>query len=705
MALPTITVEMDLNGTGTLVDVSADWDGDTAAIVHQWGRTDWAADQPNPGTLTATLRNLTGKYTPGNPTSPYSVGVAAGVKVRFTIGTRVRWFVCGAPQLRWDNNNANSSTITVVCTDLIGTVSQRTMRTMLDEEVALSKPLWYWRLDESGIGLQPRGAESSGNGGPALVPHGAADSYSWAQNSGPYADSGGGLGLSMSATDDPPQGRDYLSADGMAPVVLPGRQVTISCWVAPRLPPNYMGVGYLLWQLNCGGYNVAAIWNGSDRVFVQTDAGPSDIAWGFAPGKTTYFAVSLTWAATGLVVAKQVNDQLSTLTLTGETRTPRTLNGVWIGGGSSLLAWGSAANMAGSVARVAVYAGPMPANATDQYNVGQWGLPELPSARLVRLSRYASLTCTAQGTDRGDVVGQQDTSGQSMLAAMCDALRTEDAAIQTAGDPSSSWLEPWLYSTQRPGTSALTVNLDDDQDGPPTFSFDTSGVADVVTVTSHSVSATWVYTGTQLTGRNLTVSSALVSTSSAQNLAQYRAALGRSSTAIPSQITVDVATATNALAASLLTLRPGARVTITGCPTSILGYSTVDALVVGVTETYTSESARYVIALQSLLGGGSAFTLDDATLGLLDGDAANALPSTITSGATSIAVSNDSVTHFSTATPYPIRIDAEQMTVTAVSQAAGTDTLTVTRGVNGTTAASHSAGALVTVPGTGTLTY
>lgn len=75
-------------------------------------------------------------------------------------------------------------------------------------------------------------------------------------------------------------------------------------------------------------------------------------------------------------------------------------------------------------------------------------------------------------------------------------------------------------------------------------------------------------------------------------------------------------------------------------------------------------------------------------------DAASPLSATITAAATSLSVT--SAAYFPAA-PFTIQIDSEQMTVTAVAG----NTFTVTRGVNGSTAATHSAAALVKEKRTG----
>jgi hypothetical protein len=71
----------------------------------------------------------------------------------------------------------------------------------------------------------------------------------------------------------------------------------------------------------------------------------------------------------------------------------------------------------------------------------------------------------------------------------------------------------------------------------------------------------------------------------------------------------------------------------------------------------------------------------------------------INSSVTSISVESTGALLSTTETPYTIQFDDEQMTVTAVSGASSPQTVTVTRGVNGTTAATHADNAvLVSVP-------
>lgn len=88
----------------------------------------------------------------------------------------------------------------------------------------------------------------------------------------------------------------------------------------------------------------------------------------------------------------------------------------------------------------------------------------------------------------------------------------------------------------------------------------------------------------------------------------------------------------------------------------------------------------------------------DAGAGVTIGGKSTTLSGSITSGATTLTVA--SAAGFPAANPFSIQIDSEIMSVTA---GMGTTTWTVSRGVNGTTAASHTSG--VSVDWNRTLTF
>lgn len=106
----------------------------------------------------------------------------------------------------------------------------------------------------------------------------------------------------------------------------------------------------------------------------------------------------------------------------------------------------------------------------------------------------------------------------------------------------------------------------------------------------------------------------------------------------------------------------------------------------------------------------SYFELDSQTYGhLADVPGTYTLNANINSSVTSLTLlfASGSATWTTTPGDWPLTIlvDAEQMSVTAVAAAGGTtQVLTVTRGVNGTSAAAHTAGAVVTLVNTYALT-
>jgi hypothetical protein len=118
-----------------------------------------------------------------------------------------------------------------------------------------------------------------------------------------------------------------------------------------------------------------------------------------------------------------------------------------------------------------------------------------------------------------------------------------------------------------------------------------------------------------------------------------------------------------------------------------------EARVVGTSSQVTTTSTGDTYQVAGTITSGSSQTITETFVGdSASKPAATTLSGAIsTTGATSISVT--SASGFPGSGNYNIQVDSEVMTVTAGQ---GTTTWTVTRGVNGTTAATHSAGATVT---------
>jgi hypothetical protein len=158
-------------------------------------------------------------------------------------------------------------------------------------------------------------------------------------------------------------------------------------------------------------------------------------------------------------------------------------------------------------------------------------------------------------------------------------------------------------------------------------------------------------------------------------------------------VTIDAMTTPTDRTADLLALKPGDRHQFTNLPSQQLGFSTWDGWLLGVDETHTLTEHKFTLFFAPVL---PATAIYDTNYFMADG--ALTLTSSLTAGATSMSVTTTETTVLlETATfPYTLIIDSEQVTVTACTSAEP-QVATITRGVNGTTAASHSAGAVVEV--------
>lgn len=80
-SIPTQTFKADLNGTGTLVDITTYVAN--SRYEHKYGRADWTSATQPPGQLTVTLENLDGRFTPGSA-AVYTRGVVRNMIVEWT---------------------------------------------------------------------------------------------------------------------------------------------------------------------------------------------------------------------------------------------------------------------------------------------------------------------------------------------------------------------------------------------------------------------------------------------------------------------------------------------------------------------------------------------------------------------------------------------------------------------------------------------
>ena len=162
----------------------------------------------------------------------------------------------------------------------------------------------------------------------------------------------------------------------------------------------------------------------------------------------------------------------------------------------------------------------------------------------------------------------------------------------------------------------------------------------------------------------------------------------------PVSVTINNMTCPTDRSSDLLNMAPGDRIEIVNIPNGVLGFTTWDGWLLDKDQTHTSGS-----------GAGDVFTLYlqpcQPFTGIFDTDQfANGgnltLTTALTAGAVSmVCASADMLSYFEqVATPYTLLIDSERVIVTAAAApSAGSQTVTITRAANGTTAAAHQIGA------------
>jgi hypothetical protein len=248
----------------------------------------------------------------------------------------------------------------------------------------------------------------------------------------------------------------------------------------------------------------------------------------------------------------------------------------------------------------------------------------------------------------------------------------------------------------RPATITTSFDVVDELDGAPSFVRDITNLISRINVQSDA-GDTLVIDDTLTTragqaGDSETV--LLVKDIDRRMWGQDRLQRGANTKMQIASVVVDAMTTPTDRSADLLALVPGDRVEFTGLPSTVLGFDTWEGWFLGASETHTIDEHSFELHFAPVLPDTAIYDTDRH---MASGELQ--LNGGINSAVTSISVESTGALLSTTATPYTIQFDDEQMTVTAVAGASSPQTVTVTRGVNGTTAASHLDNAvLVSVP-------
>ena len=167
-------VAMDLNGNpSALVDVTAYIRG-VDGVSKTATRTDQFRDA-QPATFSFVLENYDGRFTPGNPNSPYTNLVTERMQVCWSVGGQLRAGAINTITLAEDNWSA----VTITCEDMLGTASRNTITASIADAISVAAgQLLMWRMDDATAATAA--AEAAGNL-PLVPPLGAGASIVFSQ--------------------------------------------------------------------------------------------------------------------------------------------------------------------------------------------------------------------------------------------------------------------------------------------------------------------------------------------------------------------------------------------------------------------------------------------------------------------------------------------------------------------------------------------
>jgi len=285
----------------------------------------------------------------------------------------------------------------------------------------------------------------------------------------------------------------------------------------------------------------------------------------------------------------------------------------------------------------------------------------------------------------------------SALDALNSILTTEQGTIYstTTGTLTNPTQVLTVRARTRPTTITASWDVARDLVGAPEFVRDITNMVSEVTVDGPTQNVFVTDAALALRVGSANSSESVLNTQYVDLFAwgQDRLQRGANVQLRVATVTIDAMTTPTDRTADLLALKPGDRHQFTNLPTTQLGFSTWDGWLLGVTENHTISEHTFTLYFQPVLPSTAIYDTNLYADGVLTLDSA-----ITTSGATSMDVTTSNVgTLLETTTfPYTLLIDSEQVTVTACTTGPP-QVATITRGVNGTTATTHAAGAAVEV--------
>ncbi len=660
---------------------------------------------PQVGSLSFTLDNASGNFTPLNGGSTYYPNVVPGKRVRVSYGSGASLRAVGyvkswTPSL----DGGVAPLVTVSAIDRLGALGSKVLRTAPQEAILSTNPTTYIPLDD------PQGST-------AVSAWDGSNSYGWTLR---------GYGTATFKLGDPSAGLwdegtyaalTNVSGTGGYAVSVPA--VTGSTWsVLVAGTFTGPGTGDIWCQADGTLFNThifASMPNGGGATFIRTgDGATTEIGDETTPrvadGKYHAYVIS---AAPGAVSFYVDGNLVGTAAITAAANGQAFLGAndrgstPWVGRIGHFATWQGTALTAGQVAAI-----------SGAITSGWSG--DLPGARIARYLGFAGLTSSDWTLDTGvEPVSGHPIAGKSVVDACNAVVDTESggAAFFANVDGKVRFIDRTYRTT---GTPVMTLDstLDISPGSWQPF-YDDLAVLNDSTVTDN-LGNTSEYTNAASIAAigyaSDSVTEYAVAPDAALRIAQYRVNSSQSNVRFP-QLTINIATVSNSatLYAALPNITIGSRIRITNIPksrnnasgaaTRIFHVDTLDLYVEGWSETIADD--QYIVTFDlSPADSPARGQWDGGDYGRWQPDAgALTLNAGINSSVTSLALKSTGTPTISTsAGDFPCYVQIDQEVIKLNSAPAGAvspQTFTVTRAQQGTFADAHTAGAVVTGwPGT-----
>lgn len=671
-------IALGVGTAGALEDVTAYVDL-AAGITYNWGRQSGFEDT-RPGEITFTLDNGDGRFTPDHPTSPLATTLVEGAAMCWKSGDRLVTGRVRSIKPAFPGDESAWAQITVTCDDALGDLARTAVDDLPLALVEGAEGLLYWPADDSATSAQLSESfdrfpmtPTTETGSPFTYEFGSE----WA----------GGRQLTMTAAAAA-EWTFTANRTVTTPYTYPSGSIgSWGFWFTPTTATPYL----TFWGRSSVDIGARIQINDLTSVNFGVRIGTSTYAHTFTVGVPCFIAVELTGGTGTSVIGKLYidgqligtkTDAFATV-LTDSTKTPKT---VTVGVGDEFSATSAGFNISRishTLTRINEY--PLVTHAT-------------PSARLAALEPLSETPFDTIPDLGIELIGL--TAGESALDYLNNIVRTVQGQmyVTTTGTLTNPSSVITFTGADRPSTVSYEFNAETDLDGAPDLIRDTTDMVSAVTVDGPEGSE--IVTAAALTKAQLR---AKVGTSNTSESVEWvkptqlvhwgedRINRGITSSVRTESFTVDGMTTSTDRTDDLLALTPGIRVQLTGLPTTQLGFTTADGWVLGAEEAHTLTGHDFTIYLEQTLPDTGIFNTDRFASG---GELTLAAGINNTTTTVTVATTGMRFTTNPADFPVDIEIGTEQMTVTGCTSATP-QVMTVTRGVNGTTATSHSTGAAV----------